>query len=323
MERQDIRNRLEKAVGGAERLASSFAARSFADLNKRAARELDGAADAIVEMLERAHAAVAREGLEEFLEVDDGQLVAGAIAKWAAYQAAGARVANWAVVGPARFPVRSNEKKMQSEHNRLGEYLDFLKGAPDRVVRQAKRAKAEALGAGGMANAELEDLKARLDARELAQRQMKSINEIIRREKLKAGDGERLAQLAGDRGFPMSPNRAGMLLQVDYGRPGYAAYQLSNNNAEIHRLRDRIAQVERKVERIEEGAAPERELNGVKIVEDQADDRLRLFFDGKPPASVIAALKGRGFRWSPRAGAWQRQLNNNARAAAESIINQL
>ena len=51
----------------------------------------------------------------------------------------------------------------------------------------------------------------------------------------------------------------------------------------------------------------------------QPDNRLQIFFDEKPDASTRETLKGNGFRWSPKAGAWQRQLNDNAIYAADRI----
>ena len=38
------------------------------------------------------------------------------------------------------------------------------------------------------------------------------------------------------------------------------------------------------------------------------DNRLQVFFDGKPDADTRAELKSNGFRWAPSVGAWQRQL---------------
>ena len=52
-----------------------------------------------------------------------------------------------------------------------------------------------------------------------------------------------------------------------------------------------------------------------RVVENSELMRLQLVFDGKPSDEVRAALKKHGFRWSPKNGAWQRQLTGNARFA--------
>lgn len=61
-------------------------------------------------------------------------------------------------------------------------------------------------------------------------------------------------------------------------------------------------------------------FDGGKVVANTDDNRLQLLFDGKPDEETRTALKKRGFKWSPRAGAWQRQLTNNAVAAAREIV---
>lgn len=43
-----------------------------------------------------------------------------------------------------------------------------------------------------------------------------------------------------------------------------------------------------------------------------ADNRLQIFFEEKPDEETRSSLKSNGFRWAPSAGAWQRQLNDNA-----------
>ena len=54
-------------------------------------------------------------------------------------------------------------------------------------------------------------------------------------------------------------------------------------------------------------------------------NRLQLKFDGKPDEATRSILKSYGFRWSPREGAWQRQLGSNAdwslKAVAEKLRN--
>jgi hypothetical protein len=50
----------------------------------------------------------------------------------------------------------------------------------------------------------------------------------------------------------------------------------------------------------------------VKVLHNTDDNRLQLFFDGKPEQSMIERLKSKGFKWSLRNKAWQRQLTPNA-----------
>jgi hypothetical protein len=49
------------------------------------------------------------------------------------------------------------------------------------------------------------------------------------------------------------------------------------------------------------------------------DNRLQIFFDEKPDESTRKELKGNGFKWSPNAGAWQRQLTTNAFRSADRM----
>ena len=46
----------------------------------------------------------------------------------------------------------------------------------------------------------------------------------------------------------------------------------------------------------------------------------QILFDEKPGEETRNTLKANGFKWSPREGAWQRQLTDNARAALRQIL---
>ena len=52
-------------------------------------------------------------------------------------------------------------------------------------------------------------------------------------------------------------------------------------------------------------------IGGV-VVHNYAENRIQLLFDEKPSPDIISQLKKNAFKWSPRFGAWQRQLTNNA-----------
>ena len=58
----------------------------------------------------------------------------------------------------------------------------------------------------------------------------------------------------------------------------YAAFQLSNNNAEINRLKKRIAVLEQR----DETGFVGWKFEGGEAVANQEENRLQLIFDGKP-----------------------------------------
>lgn len=61
-------------------------------------------------------------------------------------------------------------------------------------------------------------------------------------------------------------------------------------------------------------------FDGGTVVKNFSEDRLQIIFDEKPASDVISNLKHNGFRWSPRFGAWQRQLTSNAYYGASRVI---
>lgn len=101
----------------------------------------------------------------------------------------------------------------------------------------------------------------------------------------------------------------------------FASYQLSNNNAEIRRVKRRIADLEAAKEAASDATSRRATICGEEcdVIENADNMRLQLVFDGKPDAETRRTLKGAGFRWAPSQGAWQRQLTDNARYALKRI----
>ena len=95
----------------------------------------------------------------------------------------------------------------------------------------------------------------------------------------------------------------------------YPSYALSNNNQEIHRVQERIKQLERNRDVGFQGW----EFAGGKVVANAEMNRLQIFFDEIPPAETRKELKSRGFRWARSEGAWQHQLTRDAIYAASRI----
>jgi len=92
-----------------------------------------------------------------------------------------------------------------------------------------------------------------------------------------------------------------------------AAYRLSNNGAEIRRLRQRIEQIEQ----LHQAAPIEQAGHGWQMGED--DGRIVLAFDQRQPAEVVTVVKAAGFVYARSRTAWVRKVTANAVRAAERL----
>ena len=103
------------------------------------------------------------------------------------------------------------------------------------------------------------------------------------------------------------------------GRVGFPAYELSNNNANIHRVEERLKSLKAAKER----GSSEQEYKTFKVVENTEAMRYQIIFDEKPEADVRTLLKSNGFKWAPSQGAWQRQITPNGKWALKRVIEKL
>ncbi len=93
----------------------------------------------------------------------------------------------------------------------------------------------------------------------------------------------------------------------------YAPCTLSNNSQKIRATKKRLAGLEAAKEKGTSERRVEFMSEQVTVIENTELMRLQLMFDGKPSGEIRKTLKKNGFRWSPKQGAWQRQLTANAR----------
>jgi len=97
------------------------------------------------------------------------------------------------------------------------------------------------------------------------------------------------------------------------------SYELSNLSQNIASVKKRITYLESQSKIVDS----EEEINGVRVKIDKEDNRIRLFFDGKPEQKIIDELKHNGFHWSPYNKAWQRQISNYAIRLAKEICSKI
>lgn len=208
------------------------------------------------------------------------------------------------IAGGSNFPVRKKERQNAASDKNMAEWKE-IEGLVGRI---------KSVGTGGISSDDpnaVEKLKAKLASLERSQAQMKAANAAIRMKDKEAGD----AKLAS---MGYSKKDIDELRKPDYcGRIGYPAYALSNNNANIRRVRERINELEKREKNQVEGW----NFDGGKVVMNRELNRLQVVFDDRPDAEVREELKRHGFRWAPSQGAWQRQLTNNAIYEAKHIKN--
>ncbi len=141
----------------------------------------------------------------------------------------------------------------------------------------------------------VEKLQAKLEGLQVEQAMMKAVNAYYRKHKTLDGCPELTPEAR--QGIEKSWSM-GWYVGVPFPR-----YALSNNNAEINRTKKRIEAL-RLVDEMEH---VEIEFDGGVIVTNEEINRVQIIFDSKPDEDVRRELKGWGFRWSPREGAWQAQ----------------
>jgi hypothetical protein len=106
------------------------------------------------------------------------------------------------------------------------------------------------------------------------------------------------------------------MLEPDcHGVAGFAAYQLSNNNANIRRMRQRVEDL-RALGKVEDKT---QKIGDVEIRTNAEINRTQVLFPDKPPADIRQMLKSYGFRWSRYESAWQRHISNAAQHYAEIV----
>ena len=212
-----------------------------------------------------------------------------------------ARVPSILIAGGSNFPVRKKEKQNAARDRNMEDWNE-IQGLLDKI---------RSTGMGGIsadAPQAIQKLEAKLEKLQSAQDTMKAVNAYYRKHKTLDGcpnlSAERIEKMKGE-----------MSSQWHIEDKPYPSWALSNNNAEIRRVKGRIAELTRKQETPYAGW----EFDGGTVEANREDNRLQIFFEEKPDEKTRETLKENGFRWSPKAGAWQRQLNDNAIYVADGL----
>lgn len=234
---------------------------------------------------------------------------AGYRTRYVAVLVAKSRCLSTMIAGPSNFNVRRAGKASDSADKRTQELVEFRIAALA-AIRKVLTPELQPIMSGDAdAAGRLEDKIAKAEAR---QEMMKAANAAIREHATEGAEAQVAALIA--LGHPEGIARG--LLKPDFcGRIGFPAYELTNNNANIRRMRGRLTVVERNK------ATPDATVEGAaaRLEDAPAENRVRLYFPGKPSAEVRGLLKSRGFRWAPSTGAWSAHRNPSSLETARQV----
>jgi hypothetical protein len=158
-------------------------------------------------------------------------------------------------------------------------------------------------------------LKDKIVKLEAYQERMKAANKVIKNKKL--SDDEKISKLVE---LGIEESVAKHLLKPDFvGRIGYPSFELSNNNANIRRIKERLERMQRNDAR----SGGEFEFNGGRIVDNPENNRVQIHFDAIPSDTIRTELKRNGFKWSRAERVWQRLRTPYALHVAKQITGNL
>lgn len=212
------------------------------------------------------------------------------------------------ITGGSNFPVRRKEKQNAAADRNHAEFAEI----------QGYIKKLESILYGKeVIRADDDDaiilLQEKISGLEKKQECMKAVNAYFRKHKTLDG-------------CPELADEMRWRIEADWAKGWYVgipfpAYELSNNNANIKRIKGRLEKL--KQEKSRESSEIEISGLGFSVKENVEEMRLQLFFEDKPEPEVRDKLKHRGFKWSPRNVCWQRQLTDNARYALRQLVAEL
>ncbi|MBQ4558682.1 MAG: hypothetical protein IJA61_04840 [Clostridia bacterium] len=225
-----------------------------------------------------------------------------------------ARMPSIMISGAGNFNFRKKEKQNQARDSFWKEYGDLFNednyyfNKIRTIITNKVIYSDDALA--------IEKLEVKIDSLTEYQNKMKNVNAYYKKNKTLDGcellDEKEIREL-----------KEKLVIFHYYSQP-YPSFELTNNNQNLHRLQDRLENLKKLKERANtENENKYLKVEGLEVVEDATDMRIRIIFDEIPNEETRTLLKSYGFKWSPKNSAWQRQLTNNGIYATKKVLEKL
>ncbi len=212
---------------------------------------------------------------------------------------------------PGHHSYRSDRNRRQRMRDNFGKAVDLQQEAAELAKR------AERVGKNGISSNDpeaVEKLEAKVARLERDRDRMKAANKAIKAGTKAGLDGEALAAKVAEAAGCSIDTARKALTPDPMGRVGFPSYALTNIGAEIRRARKRIAELS--THDLTDG--PEVDGDGWSIR--TVDGSIVLGFDERIAEDLFRQIRGSGWNWSPRRGAFVRKDTPAARAAVPGTV---
>lgn len=226
------------------------------------------------------------------------------ISKYADWLSAMSRTFSVMITGGANFNNKRHEKMNNYERSALERFQNWREAVLKRVNRQHRLVGWE----------EVERLQNKLEKLTERQELMKAVNKIVRNNKL--SEVEQYDELEALGLSQKSIAEAMAEPMYSFYRKGFQTFELSNNLAAIKATEDAIKRHTAMASR-EDKEIP---FEGGIVEICYSEERVRIRFNDIPDSDARTRLKACAFKWSPKNGAWQRQLTDNAIRATKRVL---
>ena len=196
------------------------------------------------------------------------------------------------ITGFSNFPTERARKFSNWERGHFETFYDWRNSIAQKLQRKANRELWTVEGDINRLENELEILKSN-------HARMKAANKILYSKILT--DEEKYDEIQ-NLGFQNIPQNVVTDMIV------FPDYELTSNLNKIKTREARIAELKKRIE-ARELVPVETVKDGIRVVENIAENRLQLFFPDIPPENARNILKHHGFRWSPKNNCWQAYLS--------------
>lgn len=222
----------------------------------------------------------------------------------------GTRCPSVMISGAGNFPTAKKRRQIDAWNKNTKERQEIGK-IKDKIVSMIQ---GKDIIKSGDPNA-IERLEKKIEVLEKQQEFMKQVNAYYKKHgKLEGYPGLNLDQINA---INASMERCTWIKEK---RP-FQKFEIANNGQNLRNCKKRLEELKA----VKEGKTEcvEDESGLYKLIENTDAMRIQFEFNDKPDDDTRTILKANGFRWSPKAGRWQRQLNQNGKYAAKKVMAEL